>query len=27
VIHRNLEFAELEAELDLAEKSRILKLV
>ena len=27
VIHRNLEFAELEAELNLAEKSRILKLV
>ena len=27
VIHRNLEYAELEAELDLAEKSRILKLV
>jgi hypothetical protein len=27
VIYRNLEFAELEAELDLAEKSRILKLV
>lgn len=27
VIHRNPEFAELEAELNLAEKSRILKLV
>jgi hypothetical protein len=27
VIHRDLEFAELEAELNLAEKSRILKLV
>ena len=27
VLHRNMEFAELEAELDLAEKSRILKLV
>ena len=27
VIHRNLEFVELEAELNLAEKSRILKLV
>jgi len=27
VIHMDLEFAELEAELNLAEKSRILKLV
>jgi hypothetical protein len=27
VIHKNPEFAELEAELDLAEKSRIVKLV
>jgi hypothetical protein len=27
VIHKNLEFAELETELDIVEKSRILKLV